>query len=753
MTSGTLRVLGRAVTMMAMTVALAGAAGAVTLTGVVRNEAGVGIGNVDLDLLDLCSGDNVFLVGDKTAADGSFSLVVNPGTYDLHATPPAAATVCAGDLQDLTVTVNASLGVITLHPGARVSGTVRTASLSPAAGVDLKFVDRATDHRVFLTKSVTNASGQWSVRVPPGTWDIDFRPAAGALDADAERLGLVVGATDVSGLIDDLRAGFTITGTVRDRNNNRIKNVDLDVFDECSGHRVPTAHDNTNANGDYSIVLPAGTYTFSFDPPACASLAAARTTGVIVDRSRNHGTEQLDAAVVVSGLVRAPGGAPLPGARLRFYDVTKVGAPRQATTRDRTGADGTFAVQVPVGTYDVNVEPPVGASALVEHVNNLSVLGSMAIGDLTLTAGLTVHGHLTRPGGAAAGHVNVNAVESTTRAAQRLADDATDDAGDFTVVLPPGQYDFQYDPAGCSGLAPEAQEAVTVAGPTTLPALALVTGATVTGTVLDSGALPVAGVDLDVYDAGTTHKRYTPNDQTAAAGTYSVVVPPGTYDVKWIPSSLTRLRPAALGAQPVAGATTLPTQVLPDGWHVTGLVRDSLTALPLAGVTVDVYPSGGGTALWTPHHLSDLTGAYDVVVDAGSWDLLYTPPAGSPLAPLWVRGVAVGADTPRPDVRLSPPVASVAPRARALALDAYPNPARQRLSLAFRAPGGDAELTVWDLAGRRVATPWRGRAEGAIALRWEAVGADGAPLPAGVYLVRLAARDGASRVRRVVLVP
>lgn len=69
---------------------------AATLTGFVRNEAGTGLANVDLDFIDQCSGDNIFLSGDKTAADGSYSVVVPAGTYDIHYTPPAGSPVAAG---------------------------------------------------------------------------------------------------------------------------------------------------------------------------------------------------------------------------------------------------------------------------------------------------------------------------------------------------------------------------------------------------------------------------------------------------------------------------------------------------------------------------------------------------------------------------------------------------------------------------------------------------------------------------------
>src|SRR5262249_41828720 len=150
-------------------VATAGGANATTISGTVRNEMGAGLANVDLDFIDQCSGDNIFLANDKTAADGTYSIVVPNGTYDIHYTPPAGSTVCAAEHTDYIVNNNANPGVTTLHPGRLVSGTVKIPSQAAAVGVDLKFVDVVTGQHVYLTKDLTNALGQYSVRVPSGT--------------------------------------------------------------------------------------------------------------------------------------------------------------------------------------------------------------------------------------------------------------------------------------------------------------------------------------------------------------------------------------------------------------------------------------------------------------------------------------------------------------------------------------------------------------------------------------------------------
>jgi aminopeptidase N len=77
----------------------------------------------------------------------------------------------------------------------------------------------------------------------------------------------------------------------------------------------------------------------------------------------------------------------------------------------------------------------------------------------------------------------------------------------------------------------------------------------------------------------------------------------------------------------------------------------------------------------------------------------------------------------------------------------YPNPAAESVAIGFNLPdGGPVELSVYDLAGRRVAT----LVEGDLAAGRHEVAWDAGSFPAGVYLVRLVA-DSGSLTKRVVL--
>ena len=92
------------------------------------------------------------------------------------------------------------------------------------------------------------------------------------------------------------------------------------------------------------------------------------------------------------------------------------------------------------------------------------------------------------------------------------------------------------------------------------------------------------------------------------------------------------------------------------------------------------------------------------------------------------------------------------PPAMTVALSASPNPFNPATTLSFDLPeAAVVELSVFDLAGRRVATLLRGRVEAGVRrVSWSGLGDDGVPLSSGTYFARLVAGRTAS-TRKVVL--
>lgn len=89
-----------------------------------------------------------------------------------------------------------------------------------------------------------------------------------------------------------------------------------------------------------------------------------------------------------------------------------------------------------------------------------------------------------------------------------------------------------------------------------------------------------------------------------------------------------------------------------------------------------------------------------------------------------------------------------------LALAVSPNPATSAVRFALRLPAaGAVELSIYDLTGRRIATPMRGAAfAGETSLEWNLASEDGARVRPGMYFAKLTAL-GRTTVTRLSILP
>ena len=74
----------------------------------------------------------------------------------------------------------------------------------------------------------------------------------------------------------------------------------------------------------------------------------------------------------------------------------------------------------------------------------------------------------------------------------------------------------------------------------------------------------------------------------------------------------------------------------------------------MAGADLDFFPTGSSLKSYTPGDTTDATGtgAYDVLIKPGTYDIDYKPPAGSPLLPVRRPGVSAPVDVALPDTTL-----------------------------------------------------------------------------------------------------
>ncbi|MCI0588984.1 MAG: carboxypeptidase-like regulatory domain-containing protein [Planctomycetes bacterium] len=256
-----------------------------------------------------------------------------------------------------------------------------------------------------------------------------------------------------------------------------------------------------------------------------------------------------------------------------------------------------------------------------------------------------LEGVVAGPGGTPLEGVDLDVFNQAT--GQKLAaDDTSDPDGTFTVVLPPGTYRVGFDPTDVSGptLAPLLVPDVVVAGTVDIGTVTLVAGFELSGTVTGPGGGGLAGIDLDVRDAASGEKLFTPGDNTEAGGDFSLAVPPGTYFVEVEPLAATRLLAADVGPITVVADIDLGTISLATGVWLQGHVT-SATGGPVTGCDVDVENDATNLEIPLSGDKTDASGAYLVVVPTGILDVDFSPPVGSGLGDLTVQNVTVSGDT------------------------------------------------------------------------------------------------------------
>lgn len=260
----------------------------VAVSGRTLDSSGLPVAGVDLDAVDLTTGDSVDLIGDKTDALGDFIVAVPLGLVEVRidTTTLFDVQVYAPQAFELDLSADVDLGDLTLLDGYFLTGTVTGPGGGEVVGADLDVSDSATNFEYFTPGDNTDGSGFFDVVVPAGTFDIEICPKTADELVTAELTDVVVtGDTDLGTI--SLLDGVFLTGTVTDSGGSPLQGIDIDVRDSVSGLKLPLCSDNTNASGQYSVIVPEGTLDVVFDPSYSVPYGEAVTTSVLVSGATN----------------------------------------------------------------------------------------------------------------------------------------------------------------------------------------------------------------------------------------------------------------------------------------------------------------------------------------------------------------------------------------------------------------------------------------------------------------------------------
>ncbi len=527
-----------------------------------------------------------------------------------------------------------------------------------------------------------------------------------------------------------------VDGFVRTTGGAPIVNADLDWFNQDTDSEVDPTGDHTDATGYFQVIIPAGRYDITVLGPPGGSYAPVFLESVDLETDTTLPPTILPDGTLLTIHVQDEGGAPYVACTLRLID-TSTGD--DVFLRDDDPDElGDLAVMVPVGIHDVIVTDDTGARAPEWRESyDTSVPGFETF---VLRPGLTVTGRVVDEVGAGVFNVDVDVLDEDG-VERFLSGDDSDFFGDWSVFLPAGVYEFRFKPAPASPFAPERVPDVAIGGSTDIGETVLRAALTVTGRLLGPGGLPLVDADVDVIDTATGLERYTPNDNTTASGTFSVVIPSGIYDFNLNPPAGAELAAAVRWDEVVSTSRSLGDITLSAGFVVSGTVTGD--GSPLADVDMDFVDAVAGKHYPTPDDDTSVSGFYRVRVPGGVYDVSANPPAGSGFDSATELGVSITGDTTL-NFALDRAVAvGDVPGLAGGVLSAAPNPFHRALVVTMDGVSAGT-LDVFDARGRLVRSLPAGA--GSI-LTWDGLDVRGVRVSPGVYLVR--DRDSGASVRAV----
>ena len=290
--------------------------------------------------------------------------------YNDQSTQSAANSVSVTSNVD-TGSINASL-----VEGGLISGTVTNATthapLADACVVDI--FDGASEVAIACTDSAGNYT---STGLPAGSYTVEF-DAGGyatqwyndeATQGAANPVTVTLGAT-TSGINAALALGGTISGTVVDGTSHApLADICVEVVSifgfvtPCDESSSDTTR--TNASGDYTLNLPAGTYTVAFYDETGSYLTqyyndqSAPSSANEVTVTAGANTPNIDAAMTVGATISgtitdASSDVPLSNVCIGVFDHATQ-SPLSFYDRCSNSAGAYTSQGLPAGTYDLRI--------------------------------------------------------------------------------------------------------------------------------------------------------------------------------------------------------------------------------------------------------------------------------------------------------------------------------------------------------------------------------------------------------------
>lgn len=498
----------------------------------------------------------------------------------------------------------------------------------------------AYDSSGFLqANATTDTNGRYALNLSDGTYRLLAYDANGtyattfASDAESfETTPLLSVLADVSGVDFALRRGGTVMGTVVNVGSGGLIAGATVAAYNLSGTR--RAFTTSNGFGAFSLVLPPGQYKIaSYDNSGVFSVRfyldqSTFDSATTVSVTGGHATVGIDFRLDVAGRLSGAvtdfdSHALLPG--MSVIAFTERGVAMGTTSTD---VNGRFSLSVPAGTYKIVAtdERLTFATGFLGDTNSFAHDPpiSVAAGEIRTDVDLALH-RAGKTAGTVSG-ANGNTLSKMTVAAYN--EDGTqrttarsDTYGAYVLALPPGTFRIAaYDESliFATQFYPQ-QRTFASAAPVTVASEVVIDhidfsldhGARVSGVITDNASGKVVqGIAVAAYDAEGDNLAI---GVSGANGTYSLIVPAGTYKFVAYDTAYQYATAYTGGASTYEEAPGYTVQAdisaavdftVSKGLRVPGSVIDArrvsisgveIDALDLQGRHVAVTPVDGGT--------------------------------------------------------------------------------------------------------------------------------------------------------------
>lgn len=429
----------------ALMIAWAGSASAVTLSGRVTDTANGGIYPVDIDVHYAGTSVLVPTPGDTTTPNGNYSITLDPGVYDVTYHGAPGAHFFSETVNSLNVQAN-TVRNVTLGRGHYLSGRiVRASDGSGVPLVNLNFKNAATGLPANNEQNdKTDSFGYFTALTDSAILDVEI------LAPQSERLvpvritGIDLRSDQTLGTVS-LAPGFLLSGTVTDEGYFPVVDADIDVRRAGTRTKWFTPKDNTDETGAWAVVLPAGVYDVTATGPPDQFLAPVTARGVALSDDLALPNLVLPPAVELLGRCRTAGGVDVSGVDVDVDSLPDLG--RLETPNDQTDFSGNFVVLVPTGSFRVTLTPPVASRLLPVRLSPVTVSGTHDLGTVIHPAGHWVSGTVVEAGsGAPIAGANLDLIRISNGQAAITAGDLTDAAGFFRIVTDTDLYRLRVVP-------------------------------------------------------------------------------------------------------------------------------------------------------------------------------------------------------------------------------------------------------------------------------------------------------------------